>query len=67
MILLYVELCCVSNFIFLCGVSCLEELVECVKVLGYSVIVVVDECSMVGVVCVYVVVKEVGIKLLVGS
>jgi error-prone DNA polymerase len=63
----YAELRCISNFTFLRGASHAEELVERAKVLGYSALALVDECSLAGVVRAHVAAKKHGLPLLVGS
>lgn len=62
----YVELFCCLNFLFLYGVLYVEELVECVVKFGYCGIVIIDECLFVGVLCMYVVVKEKGLLFVIG-
>lgn len=62
----YVELYCLLVFSFQCGVLIVEELFVCVVGQGYCVLVIIDECLLVGIVCVWQVVKVYGVVLIVG-
>jgi error-prone DNA polymerase len=46
----YAELHCLSNFTFLRGASCAEELVARAQALGYAALAITDDCSVAGVV-----------------
>jgi error-prone DNA polymerase len=63
----YAELHCLSNFSFLRGASCPEELVHRAARLGYAALALTDECSVAGVVRAHEAAKETGLKLLIGS
>jgi error-prone DNA polymerase len=63
----YAELHCLSNFSFLRGASCPEELVHRAAGLGYAALALTDECSVAGVVRAHEAAKETGLKLLIGS
>jgi error-prone DNA polymerase len=63
----YAELHCLSNFSFLRGASHGEELVARARALGYSALAITDECSFAGIVRAHLAVKEVGLKLIVGT
>ncbi len=63
----YAELRCVSNFTFLRGASCPEELVERAVQLGYAALAITDECSLAGVVRAHVAAKESKLKLIIGA
>lgn len=54
-----VEFCVMFNFIFFIGVSYFEEYMCCVFEVGLSVIVIVDDNFVVGIVCVYIEVKDI--------
>lgn len=66
---MFVELVCQSNFFFFEGVFYLEEFVSIVVFYGYEVIVIIDECFVVGIVRVW---QEIQfncllVKLIIGS
>src|SRR6185437_10509698 len=63
----YAELHCLSNYTFLRGASCPEELVDRAGGLGYHALAITDECSVAGVVRAHVAAKEAGLQLIVGS
>src|SRR6185437_11232495 len=63
----YAELHCLSNYTFLRGASCPEELVDRAAGLGYHALAITDECSVAGVVRAHVAAKEAKLKLIVGS
>ncbi|MEX0901681.1 MAG: error-prone DNA polymerase [Pseudohongiellaceae bacterium] len=63
----YAELHCVSNFTFLRGASFPEELVKTADSSGYTAIAIADECSLSGVVRAHRVVRELSVKLIIGS
>lgn len=62
----YVELYCLLVFSFQCGVFIVEELFVCVWDQGYWVLVIIDECLLVGIVCVWQVVCCYGVVLIIG-
>jgi error-prone DNA polymerase len=64
---LYAELHCLSNFSFLRGASHPAELVRAAAELGYAGLALTDECSVAGVVRAHTAVKDLPLKLIVGS
>ncbi len=63
----YAELQTVSNYSFLRGASCPEDLIERGAKLGYAAMAITDECSVAGVVKAHVEAKDLGLHLLIGS
>jgi error-prone DNA polymerase len=63
----YAELHCISAFTFLRGASQPEELIKRAAELGYFALALTDECSVSGIVRAHVAVKDLDIKLIVGS
>lgn len=63
----YAELHCLSNFTFLRGASHPEELVTRAAALGYEALALTDECSVAGVVRAHSAVKELDLRLIIGS
>lgn len=59
----YAELCCQSNFSFLCGASHPEELVLRAAELGYTALALGDECSLAGVVRAHLEIRRQGLPL----
>ncbi len=64
---IYAELHCLSNFSFLRGASHPQELVQTAAELGYAGLALTDECSVAGVVRAHTAVKELPLRLVVGS
>ena len=63
----YAELHCLSNFTFLRGASHPREQVERAAQLGYTALALTDECSLAGVVRAHSAVRELPLKLIIGS
>lgn len=63
----YAELHCLSNFTFLRGASHPEELVTRAAALGYTALALTDECSVTGVVRAHMAVKDLDLRLIIGS
>ncbi len=63
----YAELQTFSNYSFLRGASCPEDLVERAVKLGYAAMAITDECSVAGAVKAHVEAKDLGLHLIIGS
>jgi error-prone DNA polymerase len=63
----YAELHCISNFTFLRGASCPEELVSRAREIGYQALALTDECSLAGAVRAHEEAKRVGLHLILGT
>ena len=63
----YAELHCLSNFSFLRGASHPEELCARAAELGYRALALTDECSVAGVVRAHQAVRDLPLKLIIGS
>ncbi len=63
----YAELHCLSDFSFLRGASCAEDLFVRAAQCGYQALAITDECSLAGIVRAHDAAKATGIKLIVGA
>jgi len=63
----YAELCCQSNYSFLCAASHPEELVERAAACHYRALALTDECSLAGIVKAHLAAKARGLQLIAGS